>query len=90
LLGLAAWIGELTKLELGEGELGLRRRIGLADSACHAHGLAEALGGESPLTSLQAPFPAQTVEKAHVEAVLAGSGQLLGMGEVLFAQIALS
>ena len=74
LLGLAAWIGELTKLELGEGELGLRRRIGLADSACHAHGLAEALGGESPFGAFQPPLPAQTVEIADGDAVLARFG----------------
>jgi hypothetical protein len=54
-----------------------------------AHGLAEALGGERPFASLQPPLPAQTVEIADDAAVPARFGQLFGVGEVLFAQIAL-
>src|ERR1039458_7094801 len=76
-------------MELGEGELGLRRRIGLSDSARHADGLAKALGGERPLASLQAPFPAQTVEQTDSASVLAGSGQWFRMGKVLLDQIVL-
>src|ERR1017187_8055617 len=43
LLSFAAWIVKLAEVELGEGELGFRRRIGLSDSARHCHGLVEAL-----------------------------------------------
>jgi hypothetical protein len=58
LFGLAALVGELALVEPGEGELGLRCRIGLSDSPRHADGFLKALGGERPVALIQSPFAA--------------------------------
>ena len=81
------YIGELTKMELGEGELSLRVLIRRSDFAGHAHGLMEAFSSKCPLALLQSPFPTQTVDFADDNTVLTCLGQLLGMDKVFFTQI---
>ena len=62
LLSLAASVGKLTEMELGEGEQRLRCFGALSDFASHANGLLKAVGGERPLTLFQLPHPAQAVQ----------------------------
>ena len=83
----AARIWELTKVELGEGELGLGCGTDLSDGTGHAHGFAEAFGGWRPLALLQAPLAAEQMERAYDAAVPARFGPLFGTGELPFVQI---
>ena len=77
-LGLLFGAWELTEVELRDGELSFRLRVSLSDFAGFAHGLMQTRGRERPPPLFQLPFPAQPLELARCDAVLAFTGKFFG------------